>query len=165
MTGGSEVTWQLPITEWVLDKVITVPAENLEEPAAIGYFIVAGPVIGVAALGGYAADELNHLIVHPTAMMVDAIVGAFADDDVPLFPLETSPSAEDVPAPTYDVVPANDELPLQQEQYAPAVDELPADYSPPVNANEDSTNAAGQSAKSELEDFFEASVPIKRRTE
>jgi hypothetical protein len=153
----------IPITEWVLDKVITVPAENLPEPAAIGYFIFAAPVIATAAVGGYAADEISHYIVHPVTEVVDAIRGAFADDDVPLFPdnlkeaLDTSPSAGAVPAPASDEVPADtgarshmpadDELPLQQEQYAPAEDELSPGYSQPAEAAERGSDVAALAAE------------------
>ena len=65
----------IPVTEWVLDKMITVPYENLETPAALAYFVVASLPIGAGALAGYAVDEVHHYIVTP----VDATLGTLAD--------------------------------------------------------------------------------------
>jgi len=60
------------------------------------YFVVSPVVVAPAALGGYAADEINTWVVQPGIMIVDSILDAFADDDVPLFP---SPSSEPGSAP------------------------------------------------------------------
>jgi hypothetical protein len=65
----------IPVTEWVLDKMITVPYENLETPAALAYFVLASPAIGYGAIAGYAVDEVHHYIVTP----VDATLGKLAD--------------------------------------------------------------------------------------
>jgi hypothetical protein len=72
----------VPVTEWVLDKMITVPYENLETPAALAYFVVASPAIGVGAINGYAIDELSHTILPAAGAIVgvgDSALGAIAD--------------------------------------------------------------------------------------
>jgi hypothetical protein len=78
---------EVPVTSWVLDKVVHEPAENLPWGAAVVYFVAASPVIGAAALGGYAADEINHFVVEPATATLEKLaeitgdaVDAAADD-------------------------------------------------------------------------------------
>jgi hypothetical protein len=71
---------ELPVTSWVLDKVITAPAENLPTWAAIAYFAtpVGWAAVGFGAANGFLLDEINHYVIHPaigTAEMLGEITG------------------------------------------------------------------------------------------
>ena len=65
----------LAVTQWVLDKVVTAPAENLPTWAAVVYF--ASPIgigaVGIGALAGFAVDEVNHYVVHPAIATLETL--------------------------------------------------------------------------------------------
>jgi hypothetical protein len=68
---------EIPITKWVLDKVITVPYEHLPKPVSFAYFATIGvPIIGIGALGGFAADKVNHYVVHPAIAALEKLADA-----------------------------------------------------------------------------------------
>lgn len=73
---------ELPATQWVLDKLIRDPWEQLPMAASVPYFIVAAPVIGTGALGGYAADKVHDFVIRPavgTGRLAVAMGQAVAD--------------------------------------------------------------------------------------
>lgn len=72
----------IPITEVLLDKVVNLPAHQgwSDAGALVYYSTVAVPATAVAAVGGFAADEIDHYVVTP----VTAVTDALADDDVAL---------------------------------------------------------------------------------
>lgn len=64
----------IPVTKWVLDKVITVPYAHLPKPVSFAYFATIGvPIIGIGALGGFAVDKVNHYVVHPAIAAVEKL--------------------------------------------------------------------------------------------
>lgn len=140
---------EIPITEWVLDKMITYPAENLVDPAAIAYFAVAAIPIGAATVAAYHVDELVSqvegvaLVVGP---LIEGISDVFADDDVLLFPDASSSSDQSDPSEAFSsteggpvqeeaiCLPADDEPPLEQVCYGPSNDEPPLSDLQPVDS-------------------------------
>jgi hypothetical protein len=64
MTGQSRPTWDLPATRWVGRTLVQRPYDRWKA-WTIPYFVVGAPLIGSAFLAGFAADEINHYVVHP----------------------------------------------------------------------------------------------------
>jgi hypothetical protein len=71
----------LPITEWILDKVINLPEHagwddygGWGQALSLAYYIIpAVPLVAVGALNGYAADEVTHYVVEPISLTIDKL--------------------------------------------------------------------------------------------